>query len=240
MTAIRNALLRSIVAVAVLAISGTNAQAVPILLDDFTVPAALAGPNLGPGIVFGPTGGIGGLPATRTISTSVLGVPIIAGQGVSVGAGILALSTQDVSATVQVDYTFADHTFFAANSLDMTFTIVDGGIGSGNMLDVTFQILDGAVVVGSQNANVPNGAGLIPLSMPFSNFGGGPFNNIDGIRLIFNGNPNVATDFTLGAGGVFLQNGDVPEPATLATFGLVALVGGVVARRKLKARAALG
>jgi hypothetical protein len=235
MTAIRIALFRSIAALAVLAICGSNAQAVPILLDDFLVPAATVGPTFSDP-AFGATPGIGGFPSTRTVTLTTVGMPVIGGQGVSLGGGLLALSTQDVSTTVQLDYSFAAHTFFPANSLDMTFSVVEGGIGSGDQLDVTLQLLQGAAVVGSQTANVGDGFGSIPLSFSFAGFP--VLNNIDGIRLIFNGNPNVATDFTLGSGGVFLQNGDIPEPATVATFGLVTLIGGVVARRRLKARAA--
>ncbi len=76
--------------------------------------------------------------------------------------------------------------------------------------------------------------------LPFSSLTGGSLSwlsNTTGIDIIFNYNNKTDIDFLLrgDTGGIKL-NGNIPEPATLASFGLMGLVGGLVLRRKLRHR----
>lgn len=81
------------------------------------------------------------------------------------------------------------------------------------------------------------------LQFAFSGLSSTPgFNmsSIASIELLFSFNGVDTFQLSVGGGGIipFDGPGTSPEPISLATFGFLGLVGGVVARRKLKAKAA--
>lgn len=85
-------------------------------------------------------------------------------------------------------------------------------------------------VNGTQTDSENVGLGLVSLSL-----GGGPLNSVTQLRLDFSLQQGDSFKLNNAPGFELIDPPGVPEPMTLATFGFLALCGGVAARRKLKA-----
>jgi hypothetical protein len=90
-----------------------------------------------------------------------------------------------------------------------------------------------------ESESVPVGLAGSTLTFAFANLSSTPGFNIGSIKSIqfnfgFSGEDTFSLGVNGGGGLIPFDNPPTPEPATLATFGLLTLVGGVVARRKLK------
>lgn len=228
MSTLRKALFLFGFAVASLGAFGQSASAAPMLIDDFssTVAPFSSGSqvtNLG-----------GGVTRTITINGSALGLSAVSVNSTVPNALDSFASSLSAFSTV-LQYDFAAQNFLPTDSILLPFLASNGGTGA-TTLDLKVELLGGPG--GSLNFAIADNASPFNLPISFGAFGPGPFNGITGIRFTFNQDLTNATDFTLGGdGGIRITGDPVPEPATLATFGLMGLVGGFVARRKL-ARAA--
>ena len=116
----------------------------------------------------------------------------------------------------------------------LNFQFLDSGVGTQFNVEVLVSTTTG-LLTGS--LSLTDNALPTTYTIPYSSFTGtgdlGSVNSIS-LRLNNNGNPQAGVDFILTQ---FAIAEAVPEPATLATFGLMGLFGGYAARRKLKAGA---
>ncbi len=227
---------RTLLAAALTLAFASSASAAPIIVDTFDTPttASVVGfgnPKTGS---FAPLSGSGIL-GTRALSYNGGAGNFLLFEGVAVGAGSLILGTQSSAVQVNLAYSgFGTLNLTGFTSLDLIFVpIFDAGVG-------TFDIV---VTLATSTGNltmtfIPPGA-IAPgggvFAIPLAGLTGpGNLANVTGITLNLNdgGSPSAAADFTLSQ---IQFSPPVPEPATIATLGLMGLFGGYFARRKLKA-----
>jgi hypothetical protein len=242
---------RWLFAAAVLAttVFGSAASAAPILIDNLNVPAGGQATTFGtprtgafPSTILG-ANGVG----TRTISYAGAG-NFSGAEGVFVNSpsatmmGTLEMGTVGGAVATSATYTAFPQNLDlsqAGNFFDLDFHLVDNGASipafavtieattaSGN-LTKTFNIAD-----------IPFNLTATTLSFGIDNTWTGPgtFANVSGLKFTLNSGQLNAADFILGEirtrDGAFRRPENVPEPASLAVFGLLTLAGGAFARRR--------
>jgi hypothetical protein len=202
----------------------STVTAAPIILDDFST---------FPGTWSNPPGQAAGTLQSNPTRTLILG-----------GAGL-----NNVGDAIQINT--GTQQFIVAHSPQSDFDVTlsystSGNFNSSNAVILQFQTLDLEMVItmtvnttsGNLTANytVPPQLSPFTFSLPFSSLAGsGNLANTTGISLTFNSDNRKNIDFILSgdAGGIIL-NGDLPEPGTLATLGLIGVVGGLAVRRRLR------
>jgi hypothetical protein len=250
---------RLLAAVAVVALSGVVASANPIIIDNFNqynVPAG-SGPTFSgwnsTSTIHGPAGNhVLNSPGTRNILETGLSTSNVRGgtrattlTAATIGSGsvpfegifennaasqkVFSLNqTNATNGSVKFEYSFVGNPLnllgTAGFALDFVF------LEAGNMT-LVIDLLDGGTSTSTQTLNVPvTVTGTTTVFIPLSSFSSGAnLANITGIRLLVD--PAVSQDFGIDNFVVV-----VPEPASLAVFGVLALGGLAVARRKLLAR----
>jgi hypothetical protein len=242
-------------AAAVLAttVFGSTASAAPILIDNFNTPAGgqatTAGtPRTGafPSTVLG-ANGVG----TRTISYAGAG-NFTAAEGVFVnspGASLLGtLEMGTVGGAVSTSSTYSafvgplDLTTISPNFFDIDFHLADNGAApTAFQLTIEATTATGTLSKTFNVNNVPFNALATTLSFQMDNTWTGPgsFASVNGLKFTFNASQLNAADFIVGEirardGRIPPVGNPVPEPVSLAVFGLLTLAGGAVARRKMK------
>lgn len=125
--------------------------------------------------------------------------------------------------------------FSGTGTIDLTGLFLDAG-----QVDFTVELIGGAGTwtSGPQSisGNVVNGSLSFALLAS-----AGILNSVDELRIIANSSiagPNgvAGSDFSIGAVSIpddTVVVNEIPEPASMAVFGLVTLAGGVIARRRM-------
>ncbi len=233
MITLRKALFSLGVALASLTAFAQSASAAPIVLDNFTASPGIFGPVQGPGVLQSN--------GTRTL---ILGAPglLNGGDFVAIGGGIFSSQSNTTSTfSTTLAYSFAPIVQSPAGSLGIDFLSLDAGSSSTNQMSLLLEVVTSTGTL-SQAFLIPEGNFLQPFLLSFGGLSGvGNLNSTIGVRLTFNNINDAGVDFIVSSsnGGIRIFGEPEPEPATLATFGLMGLMGGFVARRKLKARAAV-
>jgi hypothetical protein len=212
-----------------------NANAAPILLDDFSTAGFTANP-----VASGTLQTQGVLGSPRTV---IVGAPGLQNGGDFIGVltGPKQFSSQSAANsafTTTLSYTFAPLTLSTASNLGLGFVSIDGGSTDPTHLSALLQVNTTSGTL-SETLSFPSGNSLQNFLIPFAALtGSGDLSHTTGITLTFNtavGGPSPGADFILsGDTGIHIFDNPVPEPASLATFGLIGLVSVVVVRRKLK------
>lgn len=198
------------------------------------------------------------LGGTRDVTvTNIQGAPFtffnVPSPAPATGAGAFTLTpvAMGATATLRLRYDggallntpgLLNANFSANPAIVLNFINADALGGS---LGVTLTIEDGSPPNPSASQNIPtalftNSSIMFDLTSPaFSSLN---LANIQAIQFDFTAvsNSGTAITFTLGGpnGGIELVDPPaIPEPSTYATFGFLALMGGYVARRKLKTEA---
>lgn len=227
--------LRNALALLALVAASTPASAAVINLDNFTT--AMSGVDaVAPGVLTATGnsktsgGNVGTHLGTRTVTLSENNV--ISANSQITGNFLLGMSTGSgiTSATTTLLYNaFGNLNLTANNGISLNVSFFNAGTPAVNPT-VTATLTDngGDRVLGPIAFN-STGALFIP-------FGAVDRDVVTAIKLVFN--LQNGTDVTIDAkNGVIITETPVPEPMTLAAFGVMTLVGGVYGRRKLKARA---
>ncbi|MBA2227115.1 PEP-CTERM sorting domain-containing protein [Thermogemmata fonticola] len=211
----------------------STVTAAPITLDDFSVPNPANTFNFNSSQTV-TNSGVGDLNATRTVTLNV----ISASSGLSVfsiGGGTTGNLDLNSNSSHIVEMTLA-YTGFTPFSLPS---------GANIQLPVQFHDRKADIkltIVGSSTQTIVQTVPTINVGDPihFANFVlTSGINNITDISFSFNysgSNPNRNGYDIILAGGdqpvrIFQ---DVPEPGTLATLGLIGVVGGLALRRRLR------
>jgi hypothetical protein len=216
------------------------ASAAPILIDSFFTPNPGAIHTNNP--VSLPLRVDSGFEILGTRTTSVTAVANGLDNDVQIGGGPggfydVSSGVSD-SITTQLAYNFGG-SLSGATQIDIEFDGVQGGLGSGNALSITavLETVNGDRVF---STTVPDSGALNNvLSLGFGSFSNAGFGDtITGFRLSTNVGGFNASDFRIDnistPDGTFDQGDPVPEPASLALFGLLGLGGVAAARRKMK------
>jgi hypothetical protein len=236
--------------VAVVGVAGTS-QAVDITVDNFTSPAVAAIANS----VSNQTGFSGaGHTASYSLTTTPRTIgfsPALAGLDVSsVGAGVFATNFEN-GITASINYAFsAPQDLTGLDRILFDFLRLDPGTGlGGSAPDLPF-----SVILTSAGGSAEFKGSLLANPNPFTDFADyslfttvGAFNlsQVTGLRIVFNddlADVQSGVDFRLtrvyfrGDGGGIFGDPEVPEPASMVVFGVLALGGAFVARRKLLAK----
>jgi len=229
--------MRRIVSTLALALAATacwspNANAAPIVLDNFSVGAGPFGAvTPGPATLQGPIGIGGGI--SRTISISAPGFTSV-GDGLQVGGGLFQFATLNVGTSTTANYTFSPVSLSGANSLGMDFTFIDGGVGNPTTMSMLLTVHTSTGDL-TKTVVFPNVSSLTAFNVPLTGLAGvGTLGSTTGIAFTFNNINDPGVDFILTNQNGGIRIFDTPEPASLATFGLIGLVSAVVVRRKLK------
>lgn len=229
---------------------GLQAQ---IVIDNFAEPAA---PAVFPQTTVGttpftqaplnPANTIGGVREGSVTATSIAlpGTDIVE---VSVGGNIFdyqASAGADGSATLFYDGNAGGAGDLNLNlmgqSIAVTFILSD----SSQALPVTVTLDDGsatASVTQTLMTQINSGDPAVTLSFTSAAFtANNPLINLASINsVLFNFDPAEARDFRLGGEGIVVQQQvPIPEPTSLALWGIVAMTGGVCAYRRRKQKAA--
>lgn len=223
---------------------GGKASAGPIILDDFNVGSysRISGQginNTSPTVNLTPN-------VTRAISHSGTPGPNFQnGEGVFLNTGSslgrLELATAASTARVVAEYSFlgGNNLIVDSQGFRLDFDFYD--LGGGASLEITAEATFANSSTFSSTVSL-NPSAFTPTSVNIANAGflGQP---ITGLKFFFNNDPrDQAVDFRLDR--ILVQDGRipgfeiVPEPASMAVFGLLTLAGGAFARRKMKAVAA--
>lgn len=219
----------ALLAAACLALGWSTAPAAPIIIDDFSTPTVASGgvqkdlpltTNLGGGI-------------TRTISASGTFSDASTYQ-INSPANTFTLNTATgQTITIKMEYTFSTALNIPTNS-QLEFNVLSYDLGP---FGIKAELFSGSTPLWNNTITLPS-----PSSSPgsaFVSFGPfGPLPNVDKIVLTFNTGGRSDLDFRIGGdGGGIKLNDDVPEPGTLATFGVIGLLGGLAIRRRLRRQA---
>jgi hypothetical protein len=230
MLTIRNTISLFAATLITLANFASSVSAAPIVLDDFQNNPGTWNPVTAPGVLQNN--------ADRTLT---LGVPGLQNGGdfLGVGGGQFSFQSNTISTySASLEYSFGPVALSGANNLALDFLSIDAGSTLVTDLSVLMEVITSTGTL-SQAFLLPEGNFPQSFLLSFAGLAGaGDLASTIGLRLTFNNVNDAGVDFILtGDDGVRITNGEIPEPATLATFGLMGLVGGIVARRKLKARA---
>jgi len=218
------------------------ASAGPII-DDFTTPLSVPGGeinNAGTSTEFNVPGlfGVGTTDRTTTVTTIVLGTGL---SSTSINTVVQRFSHQDVpDAQFKTDIAYTDF-----GTLDLTNMVIDlpffqynDGTNDAN-LQVTVTLSTPSGLLMSSQTVLSGNTGPFTLTFPFSGFTGpGNITQVQGVTFSFlpqgtMSGPPLGTGFILdGAAGV--QINAIPEPASLATWGMLALAGAWFGRRQLQ------
>ena len=200
----------------------STVTAAPIILDDFSKFPGTWTNVQGPGTLQSNT--------TRTLILGGAGLNNV-GDGIQINTGtqqfIVAHSPQS-----DFDLTLSYNTpgnFSSSNAVILQFETLDIEM----VITMTVNTMSGNLTA---NYTVPPQTTPFTFTLPFSSLAGsGNLANTTGISLKFNSDNRKNIDFILrgDAGGIIL-NGDLPEPGTLATLGLIGVVGGLALRRRLR------
>lgn len=119
---------------------------------------------------------------------------------------------------------------------EFDFQFVDGGIGlgAGELLETLIEV---TTTTGTRTllVNFKDSVGPVSYSVPFSSFGGsGSFASVTSLKVTLN-DPDPQTDFQLNK----LSVAEVPEPASVAVFGVI-LIGGAFYGWRRRNRTAYG
>lgn len=235
---------RLVAAVCALALVAGVAPAAPVTIDNFNTPGAPAvfSPFTPAGNLGAPTTGAGILGTRQLSITNALSA---LGDGVAIGGGILNAVSSDTTAYATVlNYNFGG-TLDASPSAGITLDMrsIDGGFTTSTAVEATLFTTTGNRTLTGFNINdiLPVGEPGTPVVLPFASFTGpGSVGSITGLQVRFNSAPTRAgVDLTLSqiwvTEGTFVRDNPVPEPTTLAVFGLLGVGGIVAARRKVRA-----
>jgi hypothetical protein len=204
----------------------STSSAAPILIDDFSTPTvSAAGVATGLPLTTPLGGGI-----TRTITASGTFTNASTYQ-INVPPNTFTLNTATgQTITLTIEYTFSTPLNISANST-LEFNVLSYDLGP---FGIKLDMFSGVSNLYTQTISLPN-----PSPSPgsaFVSFGPfGPLSNVDKITLTFNTGPISDLDFRIGGdGGGIKLNDEIPEPGTLATLGLIGVVGGLALRRRLR------
>jgi hypothetical protein len=230
-----------------------SAGAAPII-DDFTtttflgptvivIPPPVLVPGLQVSNMFpGPTTVVDN-PATNTtggVRTATLGpysgpANLTDSVSITIDSGVLNFnSTTGASATLVLLYDAnsagLNEDFTGYQSL--TLSVLNFDFAFGNPLPITLTLTDTGSNSFSSTINV-NSGGAQPIDFPLAAFqsGGVNLSSIQSVELTFTG--NTAHNFTIDA----IQLTAIPEPATLALWGVVGAAGAWYGRRRLSKKA---
>lgn len=244
MFGMRQALFTLGVSVAVLASVASSATAAPVVFDSFTSPAsgvqtATSTGSLASNNQVGLTGILLGtqrlvdIQRLAGLSTSTISVNTGAPGGVDLANGI------NTGSTARVIYNFQIQGFAADFQGVGTVTIKDAYRDVGSPT-IALDFFNGA---SSGSVSLPILANTTGTDLVFSLAGisNSILQNVTKFQLTIDTNTGGAAGTDLAFGPIVVGNApvvilEIPEPATMATFGLMALVGGYVGRGKLKAR----
>ena len=234
MITVRRALLLLGLTVASLGAFTQNASAAPIVLDAFTAAPGSWSTGTAPGVL--QSQGVAGSPRTLTLNPPGLAN---GGDFLGVGGGQFSFqsnSSSTYSAALSYDLG-ASLPFQTTDFLKFQFLSLDGGSGLTDKISTELKVFTDT---GTLTKNILFTEGTFNYNIDFNGLSGaGNLSGTTGIQLTFNNINDQGVDFVLGGNGlIIIRENPVPEPATLATFGLMGLVGGFAARRKMKARAA--
>lgn len=234
MITLRKALFVFGLAVALLGAFGQSASAAPIILDDFTAASGSWNPVTAPGTL--QTQGVAGSPRTLILNAPGL---LNGGDFLGVGGGTFSMqSASNSTYSTTLGYNFGPLALQAGNQIGIDFNSLDAGSNITNQISALLEV---NTSTGTLSKTVLFTEGTFSYLIGLNGLSGiGNLNSTTGIRLTFNSTNDQGVDFVInGQPGIRIFGNPEPEPATLATFGLMGLMGGFVARRKLKARAAV-
>jgi hypothetical protein len=231
---LRKALFLLGLTVASLGALGQSASAAPIILDNFTAASGSWNPVTAPGTL--QTQGVAGSPRTLVLNAPGL---LNGGDFLGVGGGTFSFQSNSGSTySASLGYTFAPLALQAGNQLGIDFNSLDAGSNVTNQISALLEV---TTSTGTLFKNILFSEGTFNYLIGLNGLSGiGNLNSTTGIRLTFNNTNDQGVDFVInGQPGIRIFGDPEPEPATLATFGLIGLMGGFVARRKLKGSAAV-
>ncbi len=226
---------------ATLGLSSQSVKAAPIIIDTFTVNQSIGG---GPGGSSGPftnsVGGpfIGGLGTGRafTIERTAGASTFGADSNLSTPGYLSIQNGTGTTNTFSSAYTFNSPVSLLSGTI-FDLLDVDNDIG---LVDLAVEIYSGntllATLTNQINGNVVGQNYDFTLGVNLA--------NVTGISLVVSSLSNagaIGTDTRIGEFSIRDDSTviitEVPEPATLATLGLMSMVGGYYTRRNLKNRA---
>jgi len=153
-------------------------------------------------------------------------------SSMQIDSGLKNLILGTTAATTNGTYTlkyngFGSQNLSAANSVDLNVAFYNNG-GAGFITTAKLDWLD--TVTGAHTSGLVNIPTTGTLSLPFGGFGR---SQVTDLTLTFN--LTQGADVTFGNSGVRIPGLEVPEPTSLALFGVIAVGGYVVARRRRQA-----
>lgn len=213
--------------VVALSLGGASVSAAPVTIDTFDTPASAQ-------TFIGPTGAINtshsgtGILGTRTLTTSGA---LALGDVFSIGAGAFSAFTGTSAIETSLAYSsFGTQNFSGDLGINFHFSFLDAGVSATSTeVDVVLTTSTGTL---TGSITLADSATAFSATLLFSSFTGpGSLSSVTGITVIFNngGTPNQGTDFVLDGLSV---TSNVPEPMSVALFGLTALSAVFVVRRK--------
>jgi hypothetical protein len=233
---------RLLAAVAVLAGVVSSSKATTITFDSFSTPSpALVAP---PGTLDLASGSPdGGLFSGWSRSSQYFSAVGSAGNFSSIGAGSFNTSANSSTAiTTTLQYLFAGgFDLTGLDTITLLFESLNPGTGATG-LDILVELEDADGGIASAILS-PSGSGS-PPPLILGLTGSIDLTRIVAFRIEFNKDATLGTDFILtqidldGRGGIFGDPEPVPEPASMVVFGVLALGGAFVARRKLAKKVA--
>jgi len=227
----------------ILLFTAGSVQAAPIVVDNLT--ELFTGGNASGGAQLsadnnntdvsntqGPSANFIGL---RTGSVTNTGPGIISSTDMAISAGILAFSTGTLS-TAGTGYLLYDTTpgvnLAAGGTIDFNFGTFNLGTDL-NPLTLSVTLADTST---SQQVFAPpiSSTGLVQI--PLSSFNAVDKTNIQSIRIDFS-TTGRGIDFSLNnqGGGIIIQ--EIPEPASIALWGVLGIAGAWYARRRFTTKA---
>jgi hypothetical protein len=206
-----------------------SVSAAPILIDNFATPNPQVQIN-GPGAVNLVHSGAG-IFGTRTVTTSP---NLAAGDTFRIGQGIVNIQTGATSSVqTNLSYAFATQNFSKDAGIILEFGALDAGTG------VTSAEIRAVLntSTGNLSASVILFDSIVPVSgfLPFNTFTGpGNLSNVTGAQFFLNdtGTPNPGTDFELRS--IRVTDTGIPEPGSLAVWGLLGAAGVWYGRRRFR------
>ena len=224
---------RTLLAAALTLAFASSASAAPMTVDNFTTSVFVL--QLGLGTTSSASQSGAGILGSRivTVNNTLVANPSdfaavnIAGGTAGLGSTGGNNTTNSFTSFETLSYTFS-MTDLSGFSAMLTVFAFDAGTPTGPVV-LTVRLTDTSS--GLQTLAPININGNGPLTIPF-----GSVDRDQATNITFQFQLNNGADLTLTNGGIrLLESSPVPEPATIATLGLMGLFGGYFARRKLKA-----